>query len=292
MANFFEKLKKGMEIEDVPEEEELPEPKETKETAKSTKEKEKKTGDKTERKEQKEEKRERKETTTTTDRPARGSEEKKQIPSEESEEFSDESSDKEKIPLEQKFPLTEEELTEEPEETEPRIEKASFGSSLKSIIAQNFSSDSKKRKAKKKKEILGKEKPRKKIKIKELSSYKKPFEEKRKSWFEPEGQLVVDLYETEKDIVIRSAIAGIKPDDLDITIENDMVIIKGSREKHFEEKDANYFYQECHWGSFSREIILPVEVNAGQAEATMKDGVLKIKIPKIEREGLKKISVK
>ncbi len=116
-------------------------------------------------------------------------------------------------------------------------------------------------------------------------------EDSNKGWFEPEGQLTIDVYETDKDIVIQSAIAGIKPEDLDITFENDMIIIKGKREKETLEKTKNYFYQECYWGYFSREIILPKEVDPSRTKATMKEGILTITIPKIERKNKRKISV-
>ncbi len=116
-------------------------------------------------------------------------------------------------------------------------------------------------------------------------------EDSDKGWFEPEGQLTVDVYETDKDITIQSAIAGIKPEDLDITFENDMIIIKGKREKESQEETKNYFYQECYWGYFSREIILPKEVDSSRAKATMKEGILTITIPKIERKKKRKISV-
>lgn len=113
-----------------------------------------------------------------------------------------------------------------------------------------------------------------------------------KKWFESEGQLTVDVYQTEEEVVIQSAIAGIQPEDLAISIENDMVIIRGNREKPFEKEKRNYFYQECYWGPFSREIILPEEVDSSKAKAGMKQGVLTIRIPKIEREKKKKIIVK
>jgi len=107
-----------------------------------------------------------------------------------------------------------------------------------------------------------------------------------------EGQLTVDVYQTDGEIDIQSAIAGIKPEDLDISVENDVVAIRGKREKQVEEKGQNYFYQECYWGRFSREIILPAEVDNSKAKATMKNGILTIKIPKIEGEKKKKIEVK
>jgi len=115
---------------------------------------------------------------------------------------------------------------------------------------------------------------------------------KGKNWFEPEGQLAVDVYQTDGYVVVQAAIAGVKPEEIDITIEKDMVIIKGERNRVAEEKKENYFYQECYWGKFSREIILPVEIDAGHAEASMKNGILTIKIPKIERQGKKKLVIK
>jgi len=110
--------------------------------------------------------------------------------------------------------------------------------------------------------------------------------------FEVEGQLAIDVYQTKTDLVIQSAIAGVKPENLDISMEKDVVTIKGSREKPFEEEEGDYFLQECYWGVFSREIILPVEVDPNRATAEMKEGILTIRIPKIEREKKRKIVVK
>lgn len=115
--------------------------------------------------------------------------------------------------------------------------------------------------------------------------------EKERKWFEPEGELAVDVYQTETDLVIQSAIAGVKPEFLDISLERDVLTIKGIREKPFEE-EGDYFTQECYWGPFSREVILPVEVDPDRAEATMKEGILTIRIPKILREKKRKIKVK
>lgn len=111
--------------------------------------------------------------------------------------------------------------------------------------------------------------------------------------FEKEGQLAIDVFETETDLLIKSAIAGVKPENLDISIEGDRLIIKGEREEPAKsEEKRNYFYQECYWGQFSREIILPVEVDPSRAEASMKEGILTIKMPKIEREKKRKIVIK
>jgi HSP20 family protein len=138
---------------------------------------------------------------------------------------------------------------------------------------------------------------KRKVEIKEEEPSSPPIEpspiiKKENKWFEPEGQLTVDVYQTNGEIVIQTAIAGVKPEELDISIENDMVTIRGARERAFEKEEKNYFYQECYWGRFSREIILPAEVDGPRAEATMKEGILTIRIPKIEKEGKKKIMVK
>lgn len=106
-----------------------------------------------------------------------------------------------------------------------------------------------------------------------------------------EGQLTIDVYQTPTDIVIKSTIAGVNPDDLDITITNDMVTIKGKREKDEAISDGDYYYQECYWGAFSRSVILPVDVEAEKAEASMKNGILTLRLPKIEKVKTKKIRV-
>lgn len=108
---------------------------------------------------------------------------------------------------------------------------------------------------------------------------------------ESEGQLAIDVYQTESDILIKSTIAGVNSDDLDISITNDMVTIRGKRTKEDEVAPENYYYQECYWGPFSRSIILPVEINAEKAQASIKDGVLTIRLPKAEKMKTRKIKV-
>ena len=109
---------------------------------------------------------------------------------------------------------------------------------------------------------------------------------------EDEGQLTVDVYQTPSELVIQSTVAGIMPDDLDIAITNESVIIRGKREKNEKVKDEDYFYQECYWGKFARTVILPQEVDAENATAGMKNGVLTIHLPKLDREKTKKLKVK
>ncbi|MDP2966925.1 MAG: Hsp20/alpha crystallin family protein [bacterium] len=124
---------------------------------------------------------------------------------------------------------------------------------------------------------------------------KEPKEQKEKKWPSfggtEEGQLAIDVYQTENDLVIQSAIAGVKPENLDISMERDIITIKGSREKPFEE-NGDYFIQECFWGPFSREVILPSEVDPQRAVAEMKNNILTIRIPKILREKKRRIIVR
>ncbi|MFH1036678.1 MAG: Hsp20/alpha crystallin family protein [Patescibacteria group bacterium] len=124
----------------------------------------------------------------------------------------------------------------------------------------------------------------------------KKVKEEKENWTalsgEPEGQLAIDVYQTEESLVIQTAIAGVKPDSLDISIEGDMITIRGSREKPAETGERNYFYQECFWGPFSRQIVLSVEVDPSRTEAALKEGILTVRIPKIERERKRKIIVK
>jgi len=131
----------------------------------------------------------------------------------------------------------------------------------------------------------------KKIKIEKIENTKNEEPRQDKKWFESEGELTVDVYQTDEEIVIQSVIAGMDAEDLDIFIENDLVSIKGNRAKPFSNEKKSYFYQECYWGPFSREIILPEEVDPSRINATMKQGVLTIRIPKVERERKRKVRI-
>lgn len=107
-----------------------------------------------------------------------------------------------------------------------------------------------------------------------------------------EGQLTVDVYQTPDTIVIKSTIAGVRPEDLDVSITNDMVTIRGARRHDEETKEDDYFYRECYWGNFSRSIILPVDIIAEKADASLKDGILTIRIPKADSLVTKKVKVR
>ena len=109
---------------------------------------------------------------------------------------------------------------------------------------------------------------------------------------EEEGQLSVDVYQTADQIVLKAVVAGVQPQNLDVSITRDMVTIKGKREEQKEVSEDDYFYKELYWGSFSRTILLPQEVEVEGAEASEKHGVLIIKLPKIDKDRETKLKVK
>jgi HSP20 family protein len=116
-----------------------------------------------------------------------------------------------------------------------------------------------------------------------------------KDWIEEEseeGQLTVDVFNTPNEIVIKAIVAGVKPDDLDISITRDMVTIRGKREEQKEVEGEDYFYRELYWGAFSRTILLPQEIEVEDANASEKHGLLIIRLPKIDKEKQTKLKVK
>ncbi len=108
---------------------------------------------------------------------------------------------------------------------------------------------------------------------------------------EEEGQLTVDVYQTDDEIIIKSTIAGVTADDIDVSITNEMVTIKGNRGHDEKIKASDYYYQELYWGSFSRSIILPEEIDADNAKASMKNGILTLRLPKLAKSKTKKIKI-
>jgi HSP20 family protein len=97
---------------------------------------------------------------------------------------------------------------------------------------------------------------------------------------EAEGQLAIDVYQTDKKIFVKSTIAGAQPEDIKISLHHDLLTIKGVRALDEEIEEENYLYRECYWGSFSRSIILPAEVDNKRVEAELENGVLTITLYK------------
>jgi HSP20 family protein len=107
-----------------------------------------------------------------------------------------------------------------------------------------------------------------------------------------EGQLNIDMFQTKDNVIIKSTIAGVRPEDIDITVANDMITIKGSRKKEENINQDDYFYQECYWGNFSRSVIIPVDIDSENIEADLKDGILTVIVPKAAKAKTKKVKVK
>jgi HSP20 family protein len=97
------------------------------------------------------------------------------------------------------------------------------------------------------------------------------------------GQLAVDVYETDNDIVLKAPIAGVSSKDIEVSITDDVISIEGERKQCQEAKKNDYFIQECYWGSFSRSYILPIEVDGDKGQAEIKDGILTVTIPKTSK---------
>ena len=132
----------------------------------------------------------------------------------------------------------------------------------------------------------------------EVVAEEEPYEEESE-WHghdgpeEPqEGELPVDMYQTGDSIVIRALVAGVSPDDLDISITRDMVTVRGLREEIQEAPDEDYYHRELFWGSFSRTLLLPEEVLIDEADAKEKHGLLEIVLPKVDKDRSTKLKVK
>ena len=119
-----------------------------------------------------------------------------------------------------------------------------------------------------------------------------PKEEKSDDHLEDyEGQLAIDVHQTDDDIGIKTPIAGVRAEDLDLSITDDVVTISGERKKDDKVEEDSYLVQECYWGSFSRSYILPVAVDSDNASASIKDGVLTVTIPKEAKSKTRVIQV-
>ena len=109
---------------------------------------------------------------------------------------------------------------------------------------------------------------------------------------EPEGALTVDMYQTPTHVIIKTMVAGVRPEDLDIAITRDNVTIRGKREGHTEGGSDDFIFKELYWGAFSRSLTLPQEIDIEGAEASAKHGLLVIRLPKVDKSKQTKVKVK
>jgi HSP20 family protein len=120
----------------------------------------------------------------------------------------------------------------------------------------------------------------------------RPIEEHRPTAAPEEGQLSIDMYQTADLIVIQAMVAGVRPEDLDVSISREMVTVRGRREGPHGIEDRDYYHHELYWGTFSRSVVLPQEVDVEEAEATENHGLLIIRLPKIDKARETKLQVK
>lgn len=106
-----------------------------------------------------------------------------------------------------------------------------------------------------------------------------------------EGQLTVDVFQTPTHIVVQAPMAGVKPDDVDVSINNDMITIRGKRDPKKDIDSNSYYYRELFWGPFSRSILMPDEVDSDRTEASFKNGLLTVKMAKVNKEGVRQVKI-
>ncbi|MFA5840792.1 MAG: Hsp20/alpha crystallin family protein [Candidatus Paceibacterota bacterium] len=119
--------------------------------------------------------------------------------------------------------------------------------------------------------------------------------DKKNNWIEEENEeaeLSIDVYQTPTDIIVQTMVAGVKPEDLELSIARDIITIRGQREENRNIDEENYFTKELYWGKFSRTISLPAEVEPEQVEATERHGLVTIKIRKVDKEKKNSVKVK
>ncbi|TSC70230.1 MAG: hypothetical protein G01um101470_858 [Parcubacteria group bacterium Gr01-1014_70] len=106
-----------------------------------------------------------------------------------------------------------------------------------------------------------------------------------------EGQLTVDVYQTPTHIVVQAPLAGVKPEDIDVSINNDMITIRGKRHQKNGASGDNYYYRELFWGPFSRSVLMPSEVDSNRTEASFKNGLLTVTMPKVNKDGVQQVKI-
>lgn len=102
----------------------------------------------------------------------------------------------------------------------------------------------------------------------------------------------VDMYETDSEVVVKATVPGVKPEDLEITVTGNVLTIKGEVKEEEKDEGVNYIRQERVFGTFRRDLTLPVDVNVEKAEATFKDGILTLRLPKAEEAKPKRLTIR
>ncbi|MBI3019893.1 MAG: Hsp20/alpha crystallin family protein [Parcubacteria group bacterium] len=108
---------------------------------------------------------------------------------------------------------------------------------------------------------------------------------------ESEGELAVDVFQKPSEIVVKAMVAGVRPEDLDVALTREMVTIKGKRDREKHGTTDEYSYRELYWGAFARSLVLPEEVDVDNAEANVQNGLLIIRLPKIDKKRTQKLKI-
>jgi len=124
--------------------------------------------------------------------------------------------------------------------------------------------------------------------------FEESFVRPREAWLAPLGAqtLAVDMYETPEEVVLRTALPGVDPEDIDVSVIGDTLTIKGESKAEEEVKGANFIRHERHYGSFARSLSLPTSVVAEKATADFSKGILTLRLPKAEEVKPKRIEIK
>ena len=127
----------------------------------------------------------------------------------------------------------------------------------------------------------------------EKNENEETFEDSKEVWADPtEGELSVDVHQNDDEVIIKTMVAGVNPNDLEVNVTRDMVTIRGNRENEHEVRGDDYFHRELYWGAFSRTIMLPCEIEAEETVAKAENGLLTITLPKIDKHKQTKVKVK
>src|SRR3989344_3638495 len=126
----------------------------------------------------------------------------------------------------------------------------------------------------------------------ERHAHMTPKDETATASDEPAGELAVDAYQTPDAIVVKGLIAGVHPGTVDISLTREMLTISGTRQDEKEVDEEHYYQRELYWGSCSRTILLPEEVDVDLAEASERHGILMIRLPKINKKKQTKLKIR
>jgi HSP20 family protein len=106
------------------------------------------------------------------------------------------------------------------------------------------------------------------------------------------GEIPIDIYQEKDNLVVKAALPGVKPEEVDITLADDILTIRGEHQEEHETKEDDYLHRERYYGTFSRSVAIPFKVKGDKAEASFEEGVLTLTLPKADEAKPRQIKVK